>query len=180
MAIESSFIPLPSEIILPPAGVLVAEGKMIGWIVLVAAILGSLAGALINYLIAKHLGRKLVEKLVAKYGKVFFITDERLKKTERYFNEHGSITTFIGRLLPGIRHLISLPAGFAKMNLLTFSIYTCLGAGIWSAILIAVGYFYGNNTTLVNQILDKIWLFILLFCIILVILYIFIRKRKKK
>ena len=176
MAIESSFIPLPSEIILPPAGILIAQGEMSFILVLTIAILGSLAGALFNYTLAFILGRKLTEKLVQRYGKFFLISQQTFEKTENYFKEHGAITTFIGRLIPGVRHLISIPAGFAKMNLLAFSLFTCLGAGIWSAILIYIGYAYGENPALINQV----GLYIILLCILLVIAYVVFRFRNNE
>ena len=180
MAIESSIIPLPSEIVLPPAGILVSEGHFSFVLVLLFSILGSLAGALINYYLALILGRKLCEKLITRYGKLFLITEENLKKTEKYFIEHGSISTLIGRLIPGIRHLISLPAGFARMPLAKFCFYTCLGAGIWSAILIYLGVLLGNNLELINQNITLLTFLVLGICLLIVLIYIIIHRRKSK
>lgn len=180
MTIESSFVPFPSEIILPPAGVLIAQGKLNWFLVFVFGVLGSLVGALFNYYIALLLGRRVIEKLVKRYGSFFLITEEHFFKVERYFREHGSITTFVGRLLPGIRQLISLPAGFARMNLLKFLLYTFLGAGIWAGILIYVGYLYGSNTALVNTMLDKIGWSLVGFVAVIVLVYVLIKKYKKK
>jgi len=179
MVIESSFIPLPSEIVLPPAGVLISQGQMSLWIVLVAAILGSIVGALINYFLALYLGRRIVDRLIFRYGKFFFLTEESLKKTEIFFEKHGAITTFVGRLLPGVRHLISIPAGFAKMNLIKFIIYTALGAGLWSSVLIYLGYAYGNNMAVINSILNKIFWPVVLLVAIIVLIYFILKKIKK-
>lgn len=179
MIIESSFIPMPSEIVLIPAGILIAQNQMSFLLVFLTAILGSLVGAFINYFLALYLGRKSINKLVLKYGKIFFINKNKIKKSEIYFKKHGSITTFIGRLIPVIRQLISIPAGFAKMNLFKFSLYTTLGAGIWSFILIYLGFIIGNNKNLVEQNLKNITLITLLICVIIIIGYIIFQKRKK-
>ena len=176
MAIESSFIPLPSEIILIPAGTLVMKGEMNFFLVLIAGIFGSLLGAWINYFLAFFLGRKSIDFLVHKYGRFLFIGKKQLHSTEDYFNKHGEITTFIGRLLPGVRHLISLPAGFAKMKFSKFSLFTLLGAGIWTLILILVGMFFGSGA---HSILK--WIIAILFALSLltVIVYYAIKIKSK-
>tara|TARA_B100000315_G_scaffold254813_1_gene296673 strand:+ start:194 stop:790 length:597 start_codon:yes stop_codon:yes gene_type:complete len=178
MVIESSFLPFPSEIILIPAGALAAQGKMNFGLILFVGLLGSLAGALINYFIALHLGRPVFEKLILKYGKFFFLTEKKLRKTDVYFEKHGEITTFIGRLIPGIRQLISLPAGFAKMNFSKFVLFTSLGAGIWALILICIGYLFGNNIELITKNITAISLILLVFSLVVLIFYVSRRKKK--
>lgn len=177
MLIESSFFPFPSEIILIPAGALIAQGKMHFIPVLFLAILGSLAGALINYSIALFLGRNLVNLLIDKYGKFLFLKKQTLQKSDKYFEKHGEITTFIGRLIVGIRQLISLPAGFSKMNLTRFCIFTCLGAGIWSVILIATGYFIGANSEMIEQNIKFITINLILLSGIVLTGYLIFKKR---
>jgi len=179
MALESSFFPFPSEIILIPAGVLVAKGEMTFVLVFLAGLLGSLSGALINFFLALYLGRTAVDFLISKYGKVFFINKAGLKKSDRYFKKHGDITTFIGRLIPVIRQLISLPAGFSKMNLFKFCLFTGLGAGIWTAVLIYTGYFFGNNSAWLNGNLKIITLILLLFSLIIITIYVLRGKAHK-
>lgn len=147
MTIESSFFPFPSELILLPAGALIAQGKMSFLAVFVAGILGSVAGAWINYFLALFLGRKAFEALIEKYGQFFLLDKEKLEKTDNYFEKHGEITTFLGRLVFVVRQLISLPAGFSKMNFSRFTLFTALGAGIWTAILILLGMFFGSTAS---------------------------------
>lgn len=142
MAIESSFIPFPSEVVMIPAGFFAARGEM-GSAVLavVVAILGSLVGAYLNYFLSLWLGRPFLEK----YGKYFFVKNEPLDRACEVFNKYGSATTFVCRLIPVIRQLISIPAGISKMPLIPFTFFTALGAGIWSAILTFVGYALGRS-----------------------------------
>lgn len=178
MVIESSFIPFPSEVVMIPAGVLVARGELSFFLVMVAGTLGSFVGALVNYFLALVLGRKLVNALVTKYGKFVFISEKKILKTEKFFAGHGEITTFIGRLIPVIRQLISLPAGFARMSLFKFSFFTALGAGIWSFILVFIGVFYGENQGLVNGMLTNITLWVMVFVVIMIVGYVSLRKNK--
>jgi membrane protein DedA with SNARE-associated domain len=175
MTIESSFFPFPSEIILIPAGALVFEGKMNFLLVFLVGLFGSLAGALINYFLAFVLGKKVVEVLVNKYGKFLFITKKSIEKSEKYFENHGEITTFVGRLIPGIRQLISLPAGFAKMNLSKFILFTCFGAGLWTFVLILTGYFFGANAEIMKE---NINLVLFLISIIIILLYVLLLRKR--
>lgn len=144
MAIESSFVPFPSEIIIPPAAYLAYQGKMNIFLVILAGIAGSLIGAIINYYIAYSLGRTIVYKIADhRISNVLLISSKKVKKAEEYFLEHGNISTFIGRLIFAVRQLISLPAGFSKMNFKNFVLYTTLGSGIWVIILAVLGYYFG-------------------------------------
>src|SRR5512141_1729292 len=147
MAMESSVIPIPSELVMPPAGYLAQQGQMNAVIAILCGTAGSLVGAYANYLAAHYLGRPLL----LKYGKYVWITDEKFAKVERFFTEHGEVSTFVGRLLPVVRHLISLPAGLAGMSHIKFSLYTLLGAGIWVTILTFIGYFIGMNKALIMR-----------------------------
>ena len=127
---------------MPPAGYLARAGELSSWGVVLASSLGAIAGALINYLLALWLGRPLVYRFVnSRLGHALLLSEAKLIKAEQYFDKRGAISTFIGRLLPGIRQLISIPAGLAKMPLATFLFYTLLGAGLWNTILFLMGYF---------------------------------------
>jgi len=180
MTIESSFFPFPSEVVLIPAGILIYQGQMSFILVLIASLAGSLVGAFINYFLALYLGRALVENLVVRYGKVVLLNKDKLEKADKYFEKHGDITTFVGRLIPVIRQLISLPAGFSKMNKLKFAVYTALGAGIWSTILIFMGYLFGNNIGIINKNLHLITILVLVICLFIVIFYLLIRRKRKR
>ena len=167
MAIESSFIPFPSEIVLIPAGYLASQGEMSIGMIMLSALGGSMVGALINYFLAFTLGRAILEK----YGKYFFIKQATLVKMDTYFLKHGAISTFTGRLIPGIRQLISIPAGLCKMNIVKFSAYTALGAGIWALILTLLGYFIGENEELINTYLKQITIVVMLVLVIISAIY---------
>ncbi|MDF1882331.1 DedA family protein [Sulfurimonas sp. SAG-AH-194-C21] len=174
MAIESSFIPFPSEIVLIPAGYLASQGEMSISMIMLSALGGSMVGAFVNYYLALTLGRKIL----IKYGKYFFIKEETLQKMEDFFAKHGHISTFTGRLIPGIRQLISIPAGLARMNLVQFSIFTAFGAGIWALVLTLLGYFIGENQGLINTYLREITIGVLLGLVIIVSVYFRIKKKR--
>jgi len=174
MSIESSFLPLPSEIVLIPAGYLASQGQMNISLIIVSATAGSLAGAFVNYYLALSLGRRILKK----YGKYFFANEDALAKMDGFFEKHGHISTFIGRLLPVIRHLISIPAGLARMNLIVFSIYTTLGSAIWAFILVMLGYFIGENQELINQYLHQIIIVLVIAIVILGGMYAYYQKAK--
>lgn len=174
MAMESSVIPVPSELVMPPAGYLVHQGRMDWLPAIMAGTFGSLAGAYANYYAARYLGRPLI----LKYGRYILIPPDKFQRVEAFFLRHGEISTFIGRLLPVVRHLISIPAGIAGMNHLRFSAYTLLGAGIWCSILTWIGYAIGQNQELVMAWSHRALVWVLLACAVLVITYIWWQKRR--
>jgi len=175
MSIESSFIPFPSEIILIPAGYLASKGDMSIGMIMFSGLSGSMAGAFINYYLALFLGRKILKK----YGKYFFINENALQKMDDYFAKHGHISTFIGRLIPGIRQLISIPAGLARMNLVVFAIFTALGAGIWAFILVMLGYTIGENQELIHSYLKQITIVTIIILILLASWYAYIQRNRR-
>ena len=143
IAIESSFIPFPSEVVVPPAAYFACtEGSNLNiYLVVVFATLGALIGALVNYYLAVWIGRPLVYKFAnSRFGHMCLIDEAKVVKAEQYFDKHGAISTFIGRLIPAVRQLISIPAGLARMNLAKFVLYTSLGAGVWNIVLASLGY----------------------------------------
>ena len=175
MAIESSFVPFPSEIVLIPAGYLASKGDMNFGLIMASGLGGSMLGAFINYYLALLLGRRVL----MRYGKYFFISEASMLKMDNYFSKHGAISTFIGRLIPGIRQLISIPAGLSRMNLVVFTTYTALGAGIWALILVSLGYFIGQNQELIDVYLKQITIIVLVSLILLGIWYTYAQKNKK-
>ncbi len=176
MSIESSFIPFPSEIVLIPAGYLASKGDMNIAMIMVSGLGGSMVGAFINYYLALLLGRKILKR----YGKYFFIKEEALVKMDGFFDKHGHISTFVGRLIPGIRQLISIPAGLSRMNLGIFSFYTALGAGIWALILVLLGYFIGENQEMIDMYLKQITIIVLFVLLVLSSWYMYYQRNKIK
>jgi membrane protein DedA with SNARE-associated domain len=167
MALESSFFPFPSEVVIPPAAYLAATGKMNIGMVILCGTIGSLLGAVFNYWVALRFGRPFFQK----YGRYLLVSYRSLEKADRFFEHHGHISTFVGRLLPGIRQYISLPAGLARMNIFAFGAATVLGAGIWVLALASMGYWLGRNEQLVLQNLNWITLILAAGCSVIVFLY---------
>jgi membrane protein DedA with SNARE-associated domain len=176
MAMESSVIPIPSEVVMPPAGYLAQQGQMNMAFVILCGTAGSLFGAYVNYFAANYLGRPLI----LKYGKYVWITEEKFSKVERFFNDHGEISTFIARLLPVVRHLISLPAGLVGMNHLKFSLYTLLGAGIWVTVLSYIGYFIGANQELIMKYSHQALIAVVIASSVIIFLYVRNHRKKKE
>lgn len=190
MFLESSFFPFPSEVVMIPAGVLIYKGEMNAFLAIACGVGGSLFGALFNYYLALKMGRAFI----LKYGKYVFFSPESMQKMEKFFQKHGHISTFVGRLLPAVRQYISLPAGLAKMNLLKFSIFTSLGAGIWVCILTWIGYslahliqspqvthlLEGENAQAFKDSLGQWTIYVLIALFILVAFYVWWKKSKKQ
>lgn len=175
MAMESSVIPVPSELIMPPAGYLAQDGQMNMLLAIVSGTVGSLVGAYANYMAAHYLGRPLL----LKYGRYVGITEAKFAKVETFFLKHGEISTFIGRLLPVVRHLISLPAGLAGMNHFKFSLYTLLGAGIWVTVLTWIGYFIGRNQELIMRYSHQALVVVILFSAVLIAVYVKMQPKRE-
>lgn len=185
MLLESTFFPIPSEIIMIPAGVLAARGNIDPGAAVACGVVGSWLGALINYYLAVWLGRPFL----LAYGKYVLIPPHRLEKVESFFRRHGEISTFVGRLIPGVRHWISFPAGLAGMNMGRFLLFTGLGAGIWSTILVAIGYWAGKEMRdfslaetqrLWGRYAAEITWGLVLFCLVIIGLYIVWYRRKRR
>lgn len=162
MAIESTFVPLPSEVVIPPAALLAVQGNMNIILIILYSSLGCVVGALINYTLSFYLGRKIIYSLAeSKVARIFFINREKVEKAEKYFLDNGNTSTFIGRLVPGVRHLISVPAGLAKMNVKKFIFYTFTGSLIWNSILTLLSYYIAislnikNQTDLINKVTEN-------------------------
>ena len=183
ITIESSFIPFPSEVVIPPAvyvaseptSALCATGNYpldVALIVLFGTI-GAMLGAVINYLLSMWLGRPIIYKFAdSRVGHLLLLSSEKVQKAEIYFNEHGKVSTFIGRLIPGIRQLISIPAGLAKMHFGQFMLYTFLGAFIWNSVLALLGYIALGQVDLINQHSHELSIIILVIVCVVVLYYV--------
>ena len=142
MLLESTVIPVPSELVVSPAAYHAAGGHLNVFLVILFATIGADLGATINYVAGYYLGRPIIYKFAnSKWGKMCLLNQEKVEKSEKYFNDHGMVATITGRLIPGIRHLISIPAGLAKMTYWKFLLYTTIGAGVWNCILAALGWY---------------------------------------
>jgi membrane protein DedA with SNARE-associated domain len=174
MALESTVLPVPSELVLIPAGYLAHQGQMNFGLIFLSATVGSLVGASFNYVVSMWLGRPFLER----WGRYFFVRPELLHKTDAFFAKHGAVSTFTGRLIPGIRHLISIPAGLTRMNPGAFAFYTCLGAGLWSLILTLFGYFLGGNEALIKEYQHHITVGVIAFVVLIIGSYVWWQRRK--
>ena len=189
MTIESSFVPFPSEIVIPPAVMVAADPQshndMKIWLIVLIGTLGALLGAYINYFLSRWLGRPIIYKFVdSKLGHLLRLSGEKMEKAERYFNDHGVVSTLVGRLIPVIRQLISIPAGLSKMNIAAFSFYTFLGAAIWNCLLALLGYlavkaggmeFIFKYSGMLSKVIIAVFVVVVVFLIVRAI----IRKRQK-
>ena len=170
MAVESSFIPMPSEIIIPPAAYLASQGSMNIWLIIIVALLGSIIGATLNYFLGFYLGRPLVYKLAShRFAKFLLINTDKIKRAEKYFLDNSASATFVSRLIPVIRQLISIPAGFFKMPFGSFLFYTSIGSLLWVTILAALGYFIGYNQELLSKYYTEISWGLLIACSIYIV-----------
>ena len=169
MFLESSFFPFPSEVIMIPAGYLAYKGDMNLFLIIISGLIGSIMGAWFNYFLAHRFGRKFLEK---------FISHKKLDKLDKFFATHGHISTFSGRLIPGVRQYISFPAGLAKMNGIIFTFFTGLGSLIWILVLVGLGYFIGENQALIHKYLKEITAVTLI--ILAIIIFIYYKYQKSK
>lgn len=186
MLLESTVIPVPSEIFVPPAAYQAAAGVLDVWLVIFFATLGADCGAVINYVAAYYLGRPIIYSFAnSRWGKMCLLNQEKIERAERYFDEHGVVATLTGRLVPVIRQLISVPAGLAKMNFWRFLLYTTLGAGTWNCVLAAIGY-HLHSVVPMDQLDEKVAeyydyiKFGILAAIVFVVAYFVVRKYCKK
>lgn len=173
MALESTFVPIPSEAVMVPAGYLVQRGRMSFPLSLLFGVAGGVTGSYVNYFIASWLGRPFI----LKYGRYAGVSHEKFLKVDRYFQSHGEITTFIGRLIPVVRHIISFPAGLGRMKHGRFAAYTALGSTLWTTILLGLGYVIGENEDLIKTYLSQITIGIVACSAIVIAVYVYWRKR---
>jgi len=170
MTLESTFIPVPSELVVPPAAWKAAQGDLNIFLVVLFSTIGCVLGALINYFLAKTLGRKIIYSLVdTRIAHMMFINRHSMEKSEKFFIKYGKSSTFIGRLVPGVRHLISIPAGISLMNLRDFIFYTFIGSAIWNGILAALGYFLYTQQELLKQYYRDITIAVLILFVVFLI-----------
>lgn len=180
MTIESSFIPFPSEVAMIPAWYLSNLGQMNFFIAFLAGTSGALTWASINYFLGLYLGRPIIKKIIHNYGKYIFLKESHYIQAEAYFEKHGAITTLLGRFIPAVRQLISIPAWVFRMNYLQFLIYTAIGASIWNLILMSLGYVAGENRELIASYTSEITLWVLAFILIIWVWYWKYQQKKNK
>lgn len=186
MMLESTVVPVPSEFVVTPAAYHAASGQLDVWLVILAATIGADLGASINYFVALYVGRPVIYRFAnSRWGKMCLLNQEKVEKSERYFDEHGIVATLTGRLIPGIRHLISIPAGLARMHYGKFLLYTTIGAGAWHTILAALGW-YLHAIVPEEQLNDKISQYaeyikiVILALVVLALAYLLIRHYTKR
>ncbi|PKL36859.1 DedA family protein [Candidatus Peregrinibacteria bacterium HGW-Peregrinibacteria-1] len=175
MVIEScAFVPFPSEVVIVPAGVLAYRGEMNIFVVIFLGTLGSVVGALVNYYFSLYVGRKVLYRFVdSRMARFMFLDREKLEKAEAYFRKNGEMTTFVGRLIPGVRQLISLPAGLAKMKVGSFVFFTALGAGLWVTVLAVQGWYLGKYGDVIGEWIESNWIWAVLLLVSVVVLWVF-------
>lgn len=175
MFLESTLVPIPSEVIMIPAGLAAAQGNFNIYAVTIAGITGNVLGAIFSYYLASSIGRPILLKI----GKYFFVKEATIVKIENYFKNHGPISVFIGRLLPGFRHFISLPAGVAKMDIKLFFFYTLVGSTIWTTLLSMMGFLIGEQQEFIKTHLHELIYICAGFCMITILSYILYRRLSK-
>ncbi len=176
MIMESMIFPVPSELVLPFAGFLAAEGTFNIWLAIIASSIGSLVGSLLSYALGKYGGKALV----TRYGKYFFLDEHDLAKTHEWFDKRGERTILIGRFIPIVRHLISIPAGIGNMNLKRFCVYTVIGATLWNAFLIYLGYILGQNWDKVKHYTEPISIVVIIVLVVIGIIMIYRHVKHKR
>lgn len=187
MAIESSFIPLPSEAIVPPAAYKAAtSGELNVFLVVLFATIGAIIGALVNYCLALWLGRPLIYRFAnSRFGHFCLIDEQKVFHSEHFFQKHGATSTFVGRLIPAVRHLISIPAGLSRMKMSKFILFTALGALVWNSILAIIGYYLAQVVPLdqfdtkIKQYSNELGYAFIIICVIIVSIWIYKGTRKK-
>lgn len=186
MMLESTVVPVPSELVVSPAAYHAAGGNMNMWLVILFATLGADLGATINYVVAYYVGRPVIYRFAnSRFGHLCLLNQEKVEKSEKYFDDHGKLATITGRLIPGIRHLISIPAGLAKMHYGHFLLYTTIGAGVWNIILAALGW-YLHTIVPEDQLHDKLLeygdylKYGIIAIVLLVVIYFVAKKQIKK
>jgi membrane protein DedA with SNARE-associated domain len=187
MMVESTVIPFPSEVVVPPAAYNAAAGSLNIFLVVLFATLGAVAGAAINYAAGYFLGRPVIYRFAnSRLGHLCLLNQEKIEKSERYFNDHGFVATITGRLIPGIRQLISVPAGLARMNFWKFLVYTAIGSGVWNCILAALGWYLHSFVPAsqlqesINAYSGEIKLVIVVMACLAVVFFLFKRLRRQR
>ena len=173
MFLESTLVPIPSELIMIPVGMSASQGGMNVYVAVIFGVAGNISGAIFSYYLALFVGHPVLLRI----GKYFFVKPETIIRIENFFQSHGPISVFFGRLLPGFRHFISLAAGIARMNKKKFFIYTASGSAIWTSILATLGFFIGENQETIKNFLHQIIVACIIICIATITIYIFVKRK---